>query len=103
MPRDSSDFASPPLTQSPSGLFTARAWERSRDLLDASRPAPPSERDREFALWVHAEAKSLASQLDRLADPAVPLTRNIRALTDRLWEDAEWARRHADGSQAAAA
>ena len=101
MPRDCSDFGSAPLTRSPSGLFTARVWERSRDIFDGGAPA--AERDREFALWVHAEAKSLAAQLDRLADPVVPLTRNIRALTDTLWADAEWARRHADDSWAAAA
>ena len=98
MPRD---FASAPLTRSPSGLFTARSWERSRDIFDGH--ALSGERDREFALWVHAEAKSLAAQLDRLTDPVAPLNRNIRALTDTLWADAEWARRHADDSFAAAA
>lgn len=104
MPRDTAEFTkAATLTRSPSGLFTKRAWERD---LEASYERMPSwywsgpESDRRFALWVHAQAKTLASQLDRLAQPDTDeaITQQIESLADLLWADAEWARRQADGS-----
>lgn len=108
MPRDTAQFAAGSLTRSPSGLFTRRAWERD---LEASYERMPSwywsgaESDRQFALWVHAQAKTLAAQLDRLVQPDTgeSLTERIEGLADLLWSDAEWARRHADGSLSGAA
>ena len=52
---------------------------------------------------MHAQAKTLAAQLDRLADPEADLAEKIEAVADALWSDAEWARRHADGSLSGAA
>ncbi|HET8728377.1 MAG TPA: hypothetical protein VFO41_12770 [Alphaproteobacteria bacterium] len=87
---------------SPSGLFTRRAWADEMDDRPADRGAMD---DLEFARWVHGQAKMLATHLDRLArsEPSEPLARQVTALADTLWTDAEWARRRIDGSFAAAA
>ena len=95
----------PIATQSPSGLFTKRAWERSADVFDESGLGDRrdgADRDRHFALWVHAEAKALATRLDRLARTSRKddLSSNLEAVADSLWADAEWARHLADGSLA---
>lgn len=105
MPRDTLSLNNAALTRSPSGLFTRRAWERD---LEASYERMPAwywsgpESDRHFALWVHAQAKTLAAQLDRLVQPDTgeELAGRIEGIADLLWSDAEWARRHADGSLA---
>lgn len=93
---------------SPSGLFTKRSW--ADDLDAAGRPVARSEAlgpegDHAFALWVFDRAKTLASELDRLAqvDQAAGLNRQLAAVTGALWEDAEWARGHIDGRYVEAA
>ena len=105
MPRDSIDFTPIPLTRSPSGLFTRRRWERDRVAAPEWAPRSASPEEEEFALWVHAEAKALAAELDRLAEqgPPAALTKNLRAVAESLWADAEWARRQVDGSFSEAA
>lgn len=106
MPRDGNELFVDSPKASPSGLFTARAWERNRDSWqdcgEEDGVIAGFEDGREFALWVHCEAKTLAAQLDRLAPGGTGLARSIQALTDSLWADAEWARRQADGSVALA-
>ena len=102
MPKDSDDFALDPVViRSPSGLFTKGAWRRDMSsCADWNGPVPGSESDIQFGLWVHERAKMLASHLDRLIQPdtADNLASKIRAVADVLWADAEWARRHCDGS-----
>lgn len=104
MPRDSAEIVDAAfLARSPSGLFVRRAWERD---LEASCERMPDgyrsgqEEDRQFALWVHAQAKTLATRLEALVQPGTgdALAGQIEGLADLLWEDAEWARRRADGS-----
>ncbi len=98
-----SGTAAPELFRSPSGLLTRTAWE---DELESRFDQMPrwywsaSERDRHFARWVQAEAKGMACQLERLLRPDTKpaLARAIGLLSEALCEDAEWARRHIDGS-----
>jgi hypothetical protein len=96
------------LFRSPSGLLTRTAWE---DELESSFDQMPrwyrhaAERDRRFARWVHAEAKGLACHLDRLVRPDTKpaLAKHLRAISQALWADAEWARHRIDGSMDEAA
>lgn len=93
--------------RTPSGLLTRAAWEGAmarcgepladhQDRTAADAPGP----DRGFARWVHAEARTLAGQLERLAlqpEAAPALSRHAKALAAALAADADWARRHLDG------
>ena len=88
---------------SPSGLLSRRAWEAELARVHGGMPdwyASGAERDRRFARWVQAEAKTLASRLDRLLDAGVKpaLSCHVRAVAAALWADADWARRCLDGS-----
>ncbi len=96
--------------RSPSGLLTAAGWQRDwqRHGLPLPEPGPSGgtppdhpdqpDQDRQFATWVQIEAKTLAGQLERLAQPGARrgLSRHLRALATALAEDAEWARRRID-------
>ncbi len=56
--------------------------------------------DRAFIRWVHAEARTLAGQLERLALDAVTpsgVACHAEALAAALAADADWARAHLDG------
>ena len=88
---------------SPSGLLTRRAWEAELTDLYGALPSwyeSGLECDRQFAHWVQAEAKELAMRLERLLgnDTESTLARQMLAVAEALWADADWARRRVDGS-----
>ena len=85
------------LDASPSGLLTRAGWIAAR--LDAGEPPPRGACHRQFARWVHAEARTLAGRLEPLlrADSDPALADPLERLIDALARDAEWARAEIDG------
>lgn len=90
-----------PREHSPSGLFRMASWEGDMERSNAQLPRwywNDAERRRRFALWVEAEAGTMAMQLARLLRPDTPpeTAAPARSLVDQLARDADWARRLAD-------